>query len=90
MKVLKIDSNRNKKKKQPSSQDLIPPEIPSSFLLLFYLEIFHRLDFELQRGVLVANEESTGVLLDSRDSPHVVDSFFNSLVEGQGFMGTCN
>jgi len=47
------------------------------------LEIFDRLDPELQSGVLVANEECPRVLLESGHCPHVVDALLDGLVQGK-------
>lgn len=54
----------------------------------FTFEIFDCFDFELQRGVLVADEHGVGVLLEGRHCPHVVDTVLDGFVQSKGFVGS--
>jgi len=56
--------------------------------LLNRLEVVDSLDVKLQSGILVADNHTTGVKLDGRDSPHMVDTLLNALGQSQGLVGT--
>ena len=51
-------------------------------------EVLNGFHPELQGGILIAHKDRVRVLLECRDSPHVVDPFLNGLVEGKGFVRT--
>lgn len=53
-------------------------------------KVFHSLNFEFQRGILITHKHSVAVLLESRYCPHVVDTFFNGFVQSKGFVGSCD
>lgn len=48
-----------------------------------YLEVLDGLDAQLERGVLVADEERLRVLLEGRHRPHVVDALLHGLRQRQ-------
>jgi hypothetical protein len=51
---------------------------------LTYLD---RLDLQLHRGVLVADDHWMGMHLERREGPHVIDALFQTLLQREGFVG---
>lgn len=56
--------------------------------LLNRLEVVDSLDVQFQSGILVANNHSARVKLNSGNSPHVVDALLNALGQGQSLVST--
>ena len=46
------------------------------------LEVLHRLDSQLQRGVFVADESRAPMLLERGHSPHMTDPVLDGLMQG--------
>ena len=51
-------------------------------------EVAHGLHFQLERGVLVDDEDRLGMLLEGGDCPHVIDTFLDRLVQGVWLVST--
>lgn len=60
--------------------------IYQSFELLFVFEVTVGADLYLGAGWLVADDDAVGVHLDGADGPHVVDAFFDGVLQGAGFI----
>ena len=54
------------------------------FLLVF--EVAVGADLYLGAGWLVADDDAVWVHLDGADGPHVVDAFFDGVLQGAGFI----
>lgn len=72
--------------------NLISPSSSSIFNQLVVqrhhtLEVFDRLDAQLQRGVLIAYEQRVRVHLESGNGPHVADAVLDGLGQSQRFVG---
>lgn len=55
-------------------------------VLLNILEVFIGVDLELATGSLIGNDDSMGVHLQAADGPHMVDGFFDTVLQGTGLI----
>ena len=57
-----------------------------SFELFFVFEVAVGADLDLGAGWLVADDDAVGVHLNGADGPHMVDAFFDGVLQGAGFV----
>lgn len=60
--------------------------INQAFELLFVFEVAVGADLDLGAGWFVADDDAVRVHLDGADGPHVVDAFFDGVLQGTGFI----
>lgn len=60
--------------------------VNQTFELFLVFEVAVGADLDFGAGWLVADDDAVWVHLDGADGPHVVDAFFDGVLQGAGFV----